>query len=109
MEADEAAKDAILYGDNNTTKGKRKASHRYSAAEDIILLKEVLMEQPFGKSTAGAWRRIHERSNFVDVKDGQAIQRRFLLLLDHFKKGNSASLKGYAKNIKQHASSHAKK
>ncbi len=78
----------------STSSSKRKSPHMYTTEEDIIILKEVLVEKPFAKIAAKEWKSIHEKSK-INVKNGAALKKRYEIMMEHFQQNNTASLRGY--------------
>lgn len=74
-------------------KTPRKKPHYYTDAEDIALMKEILIEKPTKKGAVEKWRRIFARVN-IAVKDYKAIQARFDILLSTFKQDERTAFRG---------------
>ena len=69
----------------------RKSKFRFSAQDDIILLKEVVAERPFGSTTG--WQIVAENTNLQI--DGRRARERTALLLEYFRREDRASLRRY--------------
>lgn len=77
----------------------RKRQVRFSARHDIMLLREVIVQNPFkSKETGRSWGRVGEiitaalQDENFEV-DARRCRERTMLLLDYYKKQDFASLR----------------
>ncbi|XP_077055260.1 uncharacterized protein LOC143706809 isoform X1 [Siphateles boraxobius] len=79
----------------------RKRQVRFSARHDILLLREVIAQNPFTSKESGRiWARVGEiiTSTLQDENfevDGRRCRERTMLLLDYYKKQDFASLRRF--------------
>lgn len=77
----------------------RKRQVRFSARHDILLLREVIAQNPFTSKESGRiWARVGEiiTATLQDENfevDGRRCRERTMLLLDYYKKQDFASLR----------------
>ena len=62
---------------------------RFSCQDDIVLLKEVIAENPYG--VGGRWQIVADHMPFA--VDARRCRERTALLLEYFKREDAASLK----------------
>ena len=82
--------------DTTGTQVKRKA-FRFAAAQDIILLKEVVCQHPFAAQQPGkVWVNIAQRLQDLGLQvDARRCRERTILLVDYFRKEDQEMLKRY--------------
>ena len=74
----------------------RKKPFRFSAGQDISLLKEVLSVNPHNTQHGREWLQIAEALNEVEMPvDGRRCRDKTALLLDYFRKENQEMLRRY--------------
>lgn len=78
---------------------------RFSARHDILLLREVIAQNPFNSKESGRiWARVGEivttalQDENFEV-DGRRCRERTMLLLDYYKKQDFPSLRRLARNM----------
>lgn len=81
----------------------RKRQVRFSARHDILLLREVIAQNPFiSKESGRIWARVGEivtaalQDENFEV-DGRRCRERTMLLLDYYKKQDFPSLRRFAR------------
>lgn len=72
----------------------RKPAYKFEDADDIAILKEVMLQKATKTGSVQKWRTIFD-SVQLPVKDYRAIQNRFEKLVSDFRRSEEASRRGY--------------
>jgi hypothetical protein len=82
---------------NATATVPKKKPFRFSAAQDILLLREVVAVNPYAAKDAGRlWMQIAERLQDLGMQlEGRRCRERTALLLDYYRKEDKERLRRY--------------